>query len=194
MIQTCFVQAADRVCTCVYNHMWVLICVIRSWKFTRHADAGEEKTNVLEIGISILYLIWISQKNIKSLSHRYWLLIYVCKMLLESLPGCNRSTLMVGGIRLIQWLCLRWWHHHQDGWLYALQEYWYQSVTPGWDHHETSWNHWFVLPIKTNMENEWKWNRWFQRVIFFSRGPFSGSIFVLGGVYLCYMMLTLWFG
>lgn len=30
-----------------------------------------------------------------------------------------------------------------------------------------------------------------RELFFFSRGPFSGSIFVLGGVYLCYMMLTL---
>lgn len=123
---------------CIYNHMWVLICVIRSWKFTRHA--GEEKD---KCSWNWNQYTWPRNKNIKSLSHRYWLLIHVCKMLLESLPGCNRSTLMVGGIRLIRWLCLRWWHLHQDGWLYALQEYWYQSVMPGWNevaimkHYET---------------------------------------------------------
>ena len=136
-----------------YAHVYIIICESSYVSYVHESLLDmqmqvKKRQMFLKLRISILYLIWISQKNIKSLSHRYWLLIYVCKMLLESLPGCNRSTLMVGGIRLIQWLCLRWWHHHQDGWLYALQEYWYQSVTPGWDHHETSWNHWFVLPIK----------------------------------------------
>lgn len=134
-----------------------------------------------------IYIYLTSQQNIKSLSHRYWLLIHVCKMLLESLPGCNRSTLMVGGIRLIRWLCLRWWHHHQDGWLYALQKYWYQSVTPGWDevaimkHHET-------IDLYSQKRLTWKMNESGELYIFF-QGSIFGFYIRFRRCYLCYMML-----
>ena len=59
-----------------------------------------------------------------------------------------------------------------------------------WHDFKDSSRFWVDTPPKINMEpGTWKW--WFPIGISFSKGPFSGSMFVLGGVpeILCLLSL-----